>query len=122
MRDLTRGGLATALCEVALDGRLRLELEETWVPVEAAVSGACELLGLDPLYVANEGRFLAVIDARDVERALAVLRAFEPCGQCAHVGRVTHANQVSGSVVAVTPLGSRRVLDLLSGEQLPRIC
>lgn len=123
MRDLTRGGLATALCEIALDGNLSLEIEETHVAVDEAVSGACELLGLDPLYVANEGRFVAIVAAHDVDRAMSALRAFPQCNRCALIGRVTStATAAAGHVVAVTALGARRVLDLMSGEQLPRIC
>ncbi len=126
LRDLTRGGLSSALNEIALDGRLSIEIDETRVPVDDAVAGACELLGLDPLYVANEGRFVAIIHADDVERALTTLREFPDTRACAHVGRVSATGLGEEGpaplVVAVTALGPRRVLDLLSGEQLPRIC
>ena len=123
LRDLTRGGLAAALCEIALDAPVDLAIDEAACPVEDAVAGACELLGLDPLYVANEGRFVAFVAANDTERALEVLRRFEAGQAATAIGRVTRAGpEALGRVIAKTTLGSERVVDLLSGEQLPRIC
>jgi len=120
LRDLTRGGLASALNEIALDGAVGITIDEELVPVLEPVAGACELLGLDPLYVANEGRFVAIVPESDVERALRALRT-EPVSQGAViVGRV--ADRERGRVVATNRIGGTRLLDLLSGEQLPRIC
>jgi hydrogenase expression/formation protein HypE len=119
LRDPTRGGLASALNEIALDGGVGVEIDEPAVPVDEAVAGACELLGLDPLYVACEGRLVAFVGEADADRALAALRRHPLGARAARVGRVT---DVAGAVVLRTRLGSRRTLDLLSGEQLPRIC
>jgi hydrogenase expression/formation protein HypE len=120
LRDLTRGGLATALNELASGaGGAAIELSEALVPVREEVRGACEVLGLDPLYVANEGRFVAVVPAGEAGKALKALKA-EPVSAGAVVaGRVTAG---SGDVSLVTTVGTSRVLDMLSGEQLPRIC
>ncbi|MBI4613552.1 MAG: hydrogenase expression/formation protein HypE [Planctomycetes bacterium] len=119
-RDLTRGGLATALIEIALDGRAAIEVEERDVPVNGAVSGACEILGLDPLYVACEGRFVAFVSEESAGRALAAMRA-HPLGQgAARIGSV--GSDRPGTVRLHARSGGSRPLDLLSGEQLPRIC
>ncbi len=120
MRDPTRGGLATVLNEVAETGRVGIEIEESQLPIRDAVRAACELLGLDPLYVANEGKLVAIVAPEVAERALAVLRAHEYGREAAIIGRVTgeHARRV----VLRTALGARRVVDMLAGEQLPRIC
>ncbi len=118
MRDLTRGGLASALVELAEASGLGLLLDEAAVPVSAEVGAACELLGLDPLHVACEGRFVAVVAADEAARALTVLRPHAPRAAC--VGSVTSAHP--RLVVARTALGTERVVDMLSGEQLPRIC
>lgn len=120
LRDPTRGGLAAALNEIARDAGAAIELDEAAVPVVDGVAGACEILGLDPLYVACEGRLVAFVAPADAARALAVLHA-DPLGAgAAVVGRVA-ASPASG-VTLVTRLGTRRTLDLLTGEQLPRIC
>jgi hydrogenase expression/formation protein HypE len=120
LRDPTRGGLASVLNEIALDAGVGIEVEEAAVPVDDAVAGACELLGLDPLYVACEGRMVAFVAAADADRALALV-ARDPLGARATcIGRVTEGP--AGMVSLRTRLGSRRVLDLLTGEQLPRIC
>lgn len=120
MRDLTRGGLASALNEIALDAAVGLEIDEAAVPVCDAVSAACELLGLDPLYVANEGRFVAFIPAAHAERALDAMHADAGARGAALIGRVTDTDR--GTVVLRSRFGAARLLDLLSGEQLPRIC
>ena len=120
LRDLTRGGLAAALNEIALSAGVGIEVDETQVPVSEAVAGACELLGLDPAYVANEGRLVAFVPGEAAARALETLR-IHPAGRgAAWIGRVTETPP--GTVTLRTRLGGRRLLDLLSGEQLPRIC
>jgi len=120
LRDLTRGGLASALNEVAGAARVGMEISERAVPVREVVRGACEILGLDPLYVANEGRFAAMIAERDAERALELLRGLPLCAGAARIGVVT--GSPAGMVTLESRIGGRRVLDMLSGEQLPRIC
>lgn len=120
VRDITRGGLASVLHEIGSDAGLTFEIDEARVPVRDDVRGACEVLGLDPLYVACEGRFVAVVAPEDAERALDVCQGFA----------VSHGATVSGSVQPKGPApvvlrsvaGTRRVVHLLSGEQLPRIC
>ena len=122
MRDLTSGGLASALQELAAPGGLELLVEEERIPVAEPVRRNCELLGFDPLHLANEGRFLAVVPEADRQRALAVLA---PAGG-AWIGRVAAAGpgdgRPRGQVLLLTPYGSERVLVPLSGELLPRIC
>lgn len=120
LRDLTRGGLAGVLNELAVAAKVGMTVEESVIPVSEPVRGACELLGLDPLYVANEGRFVALVPASQVEAALAVMRRHGPASQADHIGMVTERD--SPMVVLRTVVGTHRVLDLLSGEQLPRIC
>jgi hydrogenase expression/formation protein HypE len=120
LRDPTRGGLATTLNELAGRSRAGIDIEETAVPVGEAVRAACELLGLDPLYVANEGKLVAIVAPDAVEAALVSLRAHEYGREAAAIGSVTEAHP--GRVVLRTALGARRVVDMLTGEQLPRIC
>ncbi|MHC4391437.1 MAG: hydrogenase expression/formation protein HypE [Planctomycetota bacterium] len=120
LRDLTRGGLSAALNEVARDGGVGIDVEETRVPVSDPVRGACEILGLDPLYVANEGRLVAFVAADDADCALAAMRSAPEGAGATTIGRVTAAH--AGEVQLEGPFGGRRCLDLLSGEQLPRIC
>jgi hydrogenase expression/formation protein HypE len=120
MRDPTRGGLAATLVEVASRQKLGIDLDERRVPVGEAVRGACEIFGLDPLLVANEGKLVAFVAARDAERALAALRAHPLGREAALVGHVT--DQHPGDVVARTAIGGERLLDLPFGEALPRIC
>jgi hydrogenase expression/formation protein HypE len=120
LRDPTRGGLATALCEVAVSSGVGIRIDEAEVPVRDEVRGACELLGFDPLYVACEGRFLAIVPADSAEAALAALRS-QPDGEAARlIGTVVAADP--GRLVLRTRIGSHRLLERLSGEQLPRIC
>lgn len=119
LRDPTRGGLATSLVEIATAANIDIHIAKETIVVSEAVRGACEILGLDPLYVANEGCFIAIIPADAVERALSILRA-APGGEFAAViGRVEDGK---GRVILEDGLGSGRVLDMLAGEQLPRIC
>lgn len=120
LRDMTRGGMASSLVEIAGTSRRRVHINEIDIPVRQDVRGACEILGLDPLYVANEGRFVAFVAPQDGERALAILRA-HPLGQgAALVGTV--GTQADGLVTMRSAIGATRIVDLLSGEQLPRIC
>jgi hydrogenase expression/formation protein HypE len=120
LRDLTRGGLASTLIEIAEAARVQIAIEEARIPVREDVQGACELLGFDPLYVANEGRFVCFVPAADAERALGLLRT-RPLGAdaCAICTVAPHA---SGLVTLQSRIGASRVVDMLSGEQLPRIC
>jgi hydrogenase expression/formation protein HypE len=117
-RDPPRGGLATALCEIARSAGVGVLVDERVIPVRAEVADACELLGLDPLYVACEGRAALFVPERDVEIAQRILSRIAP--ESALIGEVTAAHR--GLVRARGPFGGERVLDLLSGEQLPRIC
>ncbi|CUS35165.1 hydrogenase expression/formation protein HypE [Candidatus Nitrospira nitrificans] len=120
LRDLTRGGLASVLNELALAAKAGMIVEEIAIPVNEPVRGACELLGLDPLYVANEGRFVAMVPAPQAEAALAVMHRHKTASLAAQIGTV--ADRDPPMVVLRTVVGTHRVLDLLSGEQLPRIC
>jgi hydrogenase expression/formation protein HypE len=120
MRDPTRGGVATALNELARAGGVGITVEEAALPVRDAVRGACELLGLDALYVACEGRLLAIVAGVDAERALAALRAHPLGSEAAVIGRVVRSAPTP--VTLTTTFGTSRVLDVLSGAQLPRIC
>jgi hydrogenase expression/formation protein HypE len=120
MRDLTRGGLASALIEIAEAARLHFEIEETAIPMLEDVQGACEILGFDPLYVANEGRFIGILPAREAERALHQMRAHPLGAQARIIGTVSEGSP--GLVTMRSRIGATRVVDMLSGEQLPRIC
>lgn len=121
LRDLTRGGLASTLNELAQAADLGFVVEETQVGVMEQVRGACEILGLDPLYIANEGRFAAFIPAHQVDRALEVLQAHNPPDTVPQVvGWVQEAPQ--GQVVLRSQVGTDRLLEMITGEQLPRIC
>ena len=120
LRDLTRGGLASVLNELAAAAKVGVAVDEAAIPVSEPVRGACELLGLDPLYVANEGRFVAIVPESQVAAALAVMRRHEAARRAASIGTVMDRSMPP--VVLRTVLGTQRILDLLSGEQLPRIC
>ncbi|MEV0153810.1 hydrogenase expression/formation protein HypE [Micromonospora sp. NPDC050686] len=120
MRDATRGGVATILNEVAQAAQLAVVVDEASVPVRPAVTGACELLGIDPLYVACEGRLVAVVDGAQAEAALAALRGHPLGDGAAVIGRV--AADPPGMVLLRTAFGGTRVVDMLVGDPLPRIC
>lgn len=120
LRDPTRGGLATTLNEIAETSRVGIELSEEDVPVAEAVRAGCSFLGLDPLYLANEGKFLCIVPEYRVEAALAVMARHPECAGAARVGRVVDDHH--GKVALVTPIGGKRLLGMLEGEQLPRIC
>ncbi|KGF72229.1 hydrogenase [Neosynechococcus sphagnicola sy1] len=124
LRDLTRGGLASTLNEIMAATRLTLAIEEAAIPVLEEVQGACELLGLDPLYIANEGRFVAFVAPQDADRALDILRSTQEAEGEAAIASVIGEVVLSSppAVILNSKLGAARFLDLLSGEQLPRIC
>lgn len=120
LRDPTRGGLATALNELAGQSGMGMQVEEACIPVAPQVRAACELLGLDPLYVANEGKLVCICDAADAERLLAVMRG-DPLGrEAAIIGHVV--DDAHHLVQMQTAFGGQRLIDRLAGEQLPRIC
>jgi hydrogenase expression/formation protein HypE len=120
MRDPTRGGLSSTLNELAAASRVGVKLDESKIPVRADVRGACELLGLDPLYVANEGKLVAVVAPDEVQRLVAVMRAHPLGREAADIGEVVSAHP--GVVTLRSLIGGERVVAMLSGEQLPRIC
>lgn len=120
MRDATRGGVATVLNEVACASQVAIEIDEAATPVREEVKGFCEILGLDPLYLANEGRIVAVVPPGEEKAALKAMRA-HPLGAAAcAIGRVLEGE--AGRVTMHTVFGGRRIVDMLTGEQLPRIC
>ena len=120
MRDPTRGGLSSALNEIAGQSGVGIELNESAIPIHEEVRGACELLGLDPLYVANEGKLVAIVEAEIADHVLHAMRA-HPLGQDSQIiGRVIQSNP--GLVTMRTALGTTRIVDMLAGDQLPRIC
>ena len=120
MRDPTRGGVATSLNELARDCGLGVQIQEDSVPVRDAVRGACELLGLDPLHIANEGQFLAILSAETAYAGLAALRAVPGGEDACIIGEM--CDQPAGSVLALTRYGASRIVDMLVGDPLPRIC
>jgi hydrogenase expression/formation protein HypE len=120
LRDLTRGGLASTLVEIAEASALHLHIQESAIPAREDVRGACEMLGLDPLYVANEGRFAAFVPAPDADKALAAMRAHPLGAGAALIGRVRE--DAPGMVTMKSSIGASRIVDMISGEQLPRIC
>ena len=120
LRDLTRGGLATTLNEIAADRNVCIKLEETSIPVEETVQSACEILGLDPLYVANEGRFAVFVSGAQADAALEVMKKVQVSSGAVRVGGVEESP--GRTVVLQSRIGGNRVVDMLSGEQLPRIC
>ena len=120
MRDPTRGGLATTLNEIALQSNVGIELVEDQIPLREGVEGACELLGLDPLYLANEGKLVAFVAAEDADKVLNCMKAHPYGSEAAIIGRAVSENR--GRVFMKTGIGGTRILDMLAGEQLPRIC
>jgi hydrogenase expression/formation protein HypE len=120
MRDPTRGGLSSALNELAAASGVGVRLTETAIPIRPEVHAACEMLGLDPLYVANEGKLIAVVPPGDAERLLTVMRGHPLGRDAALIGEVVAEH--SGMVLMRSRVGGERVVTLLAGEQLPRIC
>ena len=120
MRDGTRGGIASALNELARASGVALLVREGEVPVKPSVAGAAELLGIDPMYIANEGKFVAFVDPERSEAALAALREVDGCEDAAEIGEVR--SEPPGMVLVETAFGGKRVMDMLAGDPLPRIC
>ena len=120
LRDPTRGGLASALNEIAAASRVGIDLREEAVPIPGPVRAACEMLGLDPLHVANEGKLVAIVPPAAAEAVLAAMRALPEGAEAVEIGRVVAEHP--GMVTMRTIVGSRRIVDMLVGEQLPRIC
>lgn len=120
MRDPTRGGVATVLNEIAQQRKIGIDIRQKHIPVHEQVEGACELLGLDPLYVANEGIFIAIVSPDISQQVVALLREMTASDSPSIIGEVTAAHP--GQVILCSAIGGRRVLKYLTGEQLPRIC
>jgi hydrogenase expression/formation protein HypE len=120
MRDATRGGAATVLNEIARASQVAMVVSESAVPVAPAVAGAAEMLGIDPMYVANEGQLVAFVAPARAEAALGAMRELPGCGEAAEIGEVK--TEPPGMVLVETAFGGRRVMDLLAGDPLPRIC
>jgi hydrogenase expression/formation protein HypE len=120
LRDLTRGGLATTLVEIAESSSLHICIDEESIAIEENVRGACEILGFDPLYLANEGRFVAFVPQAEARRTLEMMRAHPVASRAAVIGYV--GENPRSAVTVRSTIGTERVLDMLTGEQLPRIC
>jgi hydrogenase expression/formation protein HypE len=120
LRDPTRGGVATTLKEIALQSQVEITLQESALPIDPAVGAACSILGLDPLFVANEGKLLAFVAAEAAEQALAILQNHQYGSQAAIIGEVNAV--ANGKVRLQTAIGGLRAIEMLAGEQLPRIC
>jgi hydrogenase expression/formation protein HypE len=120
MRDPTRGGVATTLNEIALASGVEIEIEEELLPVAASVRNACDLLGFDPLYVANEGKLVAFVPEKEAERTLDVMKACRYGSGAVRIGTVVSSGK--GRVFMKTRIGGKRFVDMLVGEQFPRIC
>jgi hydrogenase expression/formation protein HypE len=120
LRDPTRGGLATSLNEIALQSGVGIVIDEESIPIRLAVNAACEMLGFDPLYVANEGKLIAIVASEAAEKIMAAMRLDPQGKESVVIGRVVE--KPSGRVLMNTSLGSTRIVDMLAGEMLPRIC
>ncbi len=120
MRDPTRGGVSSTLNEIAERSQVGIELEESSLPIHEQVRGACELLGLDPLYVANEGKLIAIVAPEAADAVLQAMRRHPLGAEAQIIGTVKKEN--AGLVTMRTPFGTTRIVDMLAGDQLPRIC
>jgi hydrogenase expression/formation protein HypE len=120
MRDATRGGVATVLNEVSQKQNIGIEIDESSILIKESVKGVCEILGYDPLYVANEGKVVIIVDSDDQERAIEIMRKHPLGGSSTVIGEITTEHK--GTVVLNTSIGGRRIINMLSGGQLPRIC
>lgn len=122
LRDLTRGGLASALIELAKTSMLSFEIDEAQIPVSLGVMSACEILGMDPFYIANEGRMILFSPKEQTAQILEILKAFPDCFDAQVIGTVKEASSPTSEVILKTKYRSERILSLINGEQLPRIC
>jgi hydrogenase expression/formation protein HypE len=120
LRDPTRGGVGTVCNELARDTNLAIVLDERLLPVQPPVAGACDLLGIDPLYVANEGKLIAVVAPDEADAALAAMKAHPHGAGAARIGEIRP--EPEGIVVLLTSFGGTRIVDMLVGDPLPRIC
>ena len=120
MRDPTRGGLSSSLNEIAIRSQVGMIIDEETIPVREEVRGACELLGLDPLYVANEGKMIAIVEPSAADRVVEVMRSHIYGREARVIGTVVEQHR--GTVVMKTTFGTTRIVDMLAGDQLPRIC
>jgi len=120
MRDVTRGGLASVLTEIAVASKVGIEIDDSAVPICSEVRGACELLGLDALYVACEGRFICIVEPSIANEVVQTIRKHEPGRDAVVIGKITETD--NNKVISRTAIGGRRLIDKLTGDQLPRIC
>ncbi len=120
LRDPTRGGLASALNEIARSSHTGITIVEDQIHVNDGVRGACEIMGFDPLYVANEGKVLLILPEKEAQDVLEIMKSFPEGKQACVIGKVT--GEDPGLVTLRTTIGSHRIVDMISGEQLPRIC
>ncbi|MGG1629836.1 hydrogenase expression/formation protein HypE [Rossellomorea sp. NRS-1567] len=122
MRDPTRGGLATTLVELCEDFHFTIEMDEASIPVRADVQGACDILGYDPLYLANEGKVVIIVDSKDEQKAIDILKCHETGRDARVIGHITSCPVQTGKLLLRTAVGTTRRLNRLSGQLLPRIC
>jgi len=120
LRDPTRGGLGTTLNEIASQSQVGINIFESCLPIKGAVRGTCELLGFDPLYIANEGKLIAFVPEKEAQDVLEIIRQDEFGKDAVIIGEVTDKDP--GRVFLTTLIGGSRIVDMLTGEQLPRIC
>jgi len=120
LRDPTRGGLATTLNEIAESSGKGIEIDENRVPIKKKVSSSCEMLGFDPLYVANEGKLIAIVAEKDAKKVILAMKSTKQGRNAAIIGKVVQDKE--NKVILKTSIGGRRILDMMTGEQLPRIC
>jgi hydrogenase expression/formation protein HypE len=122
MRDPTRGGLATTLVELCEDFRFTVEMDEASIPVRKEVQGACDILGYDPIYLANEGKVVIIVDSNEEQKVLAILKNYEMGKNASVIGQITSCHVQTGKLLIKTAVGTTRRLNRLSGQLLPRIC
>ncbi len=122
MRDPTFGGLATTLVELCEDFHITLEMDEASIPVRADVQGACDILGYDPVYLANEGKVVIIVDSHSEQKALDILKRHETGKDARVIGRITSCRVQTGKLLLRTAVGTTRRLNRLAGQLLPRIC
>ena len=120
MRDATRGGIATVLCELVEERDYGILINEASIPVSESVMGLCEVFGFDPLYIANEGKVVKVVAAKDADKVIATMHRHELGSNACIIGEITAEHKQK--VLLETSIGGKRVMDMLTGEQLPRIC